>query len=84
MYKVIRIDANGLFVEDVLLEEGQDVPVDCIVIDVPEGLYLPKWDGTSWIEGKAQSEIDALKNVIVVPSDEDRISALESALMMLI
>lgn len=24
--KVIRVDSNGLFVEDVLLEKGQEVP----------------------------------------------------------
>ena len=63
--KVVRIDLLGFFVEDVLIVEGQVVPPNCIAIIIPEGFYLPRWNGTAWIEGKTQAEIDAIKNTVV-------------------
>lgn len=70
MFKVIRVDSNGLFIEDVLLEEGQEIPQDCVSILVPDvGFYLPKWNGTIWVEGKTQAEIDAIKNVVPPKSE---------------
>ena len=66
MIKVMRIDAEGFFIEDVLLEDGQEVSADCIADSTGiEGLHLPKWDGEKWAEGKPQSEIDAIKNAPV-------------------
>jgi len=65
--KVIRIDTDGLYVEDVLLNDGQETPSDCIEIFCPDGFYKPKWDGTEWIEGgiapveTAEQEIARLK-----------------------
>jgi len=54
MIKVMRIGQEGFFIEDVLLEDGQEIPEDCINIEVPEGLYFPKWDFVElkWVEGK--------------------------------
>ena len=69
MNKVARVDLTGLFLEDVLLNEGQEVPANCISVEVPEGFYLPKWSGTAWVEGRTQAEIDAIKNV-VIPKNE--------------
>jgi hypothetical protein len=63
--QVSRTDENGLYKEPVLLEEGQEVPINCIVDIVPEGLYLPKWDGTQWVEGLTLEAINRLKNTDV-------------------
>ena len=34
-------------------------------VEPSQGLYLPKWNGTEWVEGMSQEEIDLLKNVVV-------------------
>jgi len=60
MKKVIKINEQGFFLEDVLLDDLDQTPVDCIDEPCPDGFYLPKWTGTSWIEGKPQAEINRL------------------------
>lgn len=61
MRKVLKIDKNGLFIEDVLIEVDEQTPADCIEIECPQGFYRPKWDGKSWVEGLTKAEIDAIK-----------------------
>jgi hypothetical protein len=61
MRKVIKIDDTRLFVEDVLLEDDAELPEGCVEDSPLEGLYLPKWDGTQWIEGLTPEEIAALQ-----------------------
>jgi hypothetical protein len=57
MRAVAKIDAQGFFIEDVLLEDGAPLPVGCVEDRPPEGLYFPKWTGSAWVEGKPESEI---------------------------
>ena len=47
-----------------------------IDVEVPQGFYLPKWNGTEWVEGGV-----APKPVVPEPSDSERISSLEIALL---
>lgn len=56
MRTVARINADGLFVEDVLLGDGQEMPPSCIGSRPPEGFHAPKWTGSAWTEGKSQAE----------------------------
>jgi hypothetical protein len=65
------------------MDDGQELPTDCIADTVPEGLYHPKWDGSQWVEGMSQEAIDRIKNTVLPPSQEDRIKSLEDALLML-
>lgn len=67
-----KIDNEGLFLEDVLLEEipyiydeefNKIYDTHYIDIPVPQGFYKPKWNGTEWIEGMAIEEIEAIKNI---------------------
>lgn len=69
-----KVDNNGLFIEDVILdeipykydEEGNKIyDPHYIDIEVPNGFYKPKWNGIMWIEGMSKEEIDAIKNVEV-------------------
>ena len=46
-------------------------------VEPSQGLYLPKWNGTEWVEGATQEYIDSLKNVIAEPTLEERLQALE-------
>jgi hypothetical protein len=64
MRVVSRVDgaAEGLYVEDVLLEDGAPLPQGCVESRPPGGFYAPKWTGSEWVEGKPASEIvEALK-----------------------
>lgn len=45
---------------------------------VPQGFYLPKWDGEEWVEGGTAP--DPLPSE---PTQEDRLKSLEDAIMML-
>lgn len=47
-----KIDATGLFVEDLFWnDEDGPIPPDCIAVHAPEGFIRPKWDGAQWVEG---------------------------------
>lgn len=82
------IDNNGFFVEDAFVEsltdaDGNPIPT-YIETPCPDGFYLPKWDGTQWIEGKTAEEIAVIKaNVVVEKTSEQRISDLETLVLQL-
>lgn len=63
MKKILRIDTNGFFIEDILVKESDIIPDDCIDIECSDGFYKPKWNGLEWVEGLTQIEIDAIKNI---------------------
>ncbi len=69
MRLVLRIDEQGFFVEDVILKEGEEVPADCVENTVPQGLYRPRWNGSEWVEGLIQEEIDAISNQPTEPTE---------------
>ena len=61
---VAKVNAEGLYVEDVLVRDGAPTPPGCIEQRPPEGLHRPRWTGSAggWTEGMAQGEIaEALK-----------------------
>ncbi len=69
------IDENGLFVEDAFVEELTEFTIET---PCPPGFYLPKWDGTQWVEGKTAEEIAAIKaSAEMVQTPEERIAQLE-------
>lgn len=74
MHDKIRIDLEtGLFIESVLpIEVGKDI----IEIICPSGFVLPKWDGTKWVEGKTQDEIDVIKGVVPEPTLQEVVDDL--------
>lgn len=66
-----KIDNDGYFVEDVLLKEvpfhyddefNKIYNPNYISLEVPEGLYKPKWDGSKWVEGLLEEDINSLRN----------------------
>jgi hypothetical protein len=68
--KVIKVDKNGLYVEDVILKNGDDIPDDCIATPCQDGFYRPKWDGAKWVEG----------GVAPIPTPEQVIANLKAQL----
>ena len=48
MIYVRVIDENGLFIEDTFVEELTEFTIET---PCPSGFYLPRWNGTEWVEG---------------------------------
>ena len=82
MKKVLKIDNQGFFLEEVILEDDELTPSDCIEVEYLQGFQKPKWNGTAWVEGLSQAEIAELnKPKQQEPTEKDRIEALELALL---
>lgn len=84
MKKVIKIDVStGLYIEDVIVPDDYIADgANIITIDPPQGLHIPKWTGTKWVEGKSKEEIEAIKNQPIQKS-EIEILREDSALLMM-
>lgn len=81
---VCKIDNQRFYVSPVSLGLAEDLPPNAVLADVPPGtLYKAKWTVAGWTEGATQEEIDAIINEPKQPTKEDRITALEEALMTL-
>ena len=64
MKKVVRINIQGVYVEDVILQDGEEVPKDCIETPCPDGFYKPKWDSEKWVEGGTESILTPEQQII--------------------
>ena len=81
MIYVRIIDSNGYFVEDAFVDELTEFTVETTC---PAGFYLPKWDGSKWVEGKTAEEIAAIQTSVVVEKSADqRISELETLVLQM-
>jgi hypothetical protein len=47
--EVYRIDGEGYYIEPVILEESETIPVDCVGVK-PPNFFKAKWDD-GWNEG---------------------------------
>jgi hypothetical protein len=54
---VAKVDTQGYFLEDVLLEDGAPLPASCIESRPPAGFHSPRWAVSEWVEGKPEAEI---------------------------
>ena len=70
------IDENGLFVCDDFVNELTEFTIET---PCPEGFYLPKWNGTEWVEGGVASEPTKPE-----PTIEERTAALEQTVLFII
>jgi hypothetical protein len=69
---VHQIDSNNLYVTDVILNEGEEIPSNCVDIPMPEGIFLPaKFENGEWSSTLSQEEINAKMTVVTTPSDLD-------------
>ena len=82
-----KIDENGLFIEDVVLEEQPKIEQNeelipdpqYITETVPQGFYHPKWNGTEWVEGLSKEEIAELtKPALQEPTLEERLEFMKT------
>lgn len=68
---------TGLFLrDDFTFDEQTEIGLN---MTIPDGFYLPKWDGKQVIEGLTQEQIDAIKsNNTTEPTLEDRVATTET------
>ena len=86
-----KIDTTtGDFIEDVLFEshpivldaEGNTILDAQFVEEAPQqGFYLPRWNGTEWVEGGQAPE--PVEPEPQAPSEAERIEMLENMLLLL-
>lgn len=95
MIKLLKIDENGMFIEDVIVKEiptvtHEDEEGNLTLIPDPQfiqtpcegGFYKPKWNGTEWVEGLSQAEIDAIKNTPQPKTDVEKLQEIVDMLLM--
>ena len=72
MKRIIDKQTNLFIRDDFEYNEETEIALE---VSPSQGLYLPKWNGTSWEEGATQEYIDSLKSqMIVEPTHEDRVA----------
>jgi hypothetical protein len=67
MKQVYRFDADGNYLEPVILEDEQEIPFDCTDIELPQPNWKPVFNGTEWIETATEEEMNP--PVVIVKSD---------------
>jgi hypothetical protein len=71
MKQVYKYDEEGFFVEPVLIENNEVLPVNCTESELPQPNYKPKFNGVEWVETLTQEQIDEIKNQPQPPSELD-------------
>ena len=65
MQKFIQINLQtGDYLEDIIASRDEllingELPSDIIETDISGGFYLPRWDGSQWVEGMPSEQIAA-------------------------
>ncbi|SHI42108.1 hypothetical protein [Parasporobacterium paucivorans] len=81
MTRVIDKQTNLFIRDDFTFDELTEIGLD---VEPAQGFYHPKWDfiTETWAEGLTVEEIEAIKSsVTTIPSDMERLQAVESALL---
>jgi hypothetical protein len=72
MRKVHRVDTNKFYVEDVLLQDNEPTPLDCVNIPLPQGIFLPaKFENGVWTSTLSEADKQALMNPETEPTQLD-------------
>jgi len=76
MLRVIDERTNLFLRDDFSFDEKTEIGLD---VEPSQGLYLPKWDGEKWVEGRTQEEIDLIKaSIVIEPTIEERVTNTET------
>ncbi len=78
MLRIIDKETHLFIRDDFTFDEESEIGLD---VTPSQGLYAPKWDGTQWVEGATQEEIDELtKPQPHEPTVEERLEQTEELL----
>jgi hypothetical protein len=84
MRLVRKIDEQGFFIEDVILDDNDKSEDNHIQLEVPQGLHKPKWDGSKWEEGLTAEELaEATKPIPQEPTQIDYLVDLDFRMSMI-
>ena len=83
--QVWKIDVNKMYTgESYFVDEPSE---NEITTPITIGYVKPKWNGIEWIEGATEQEIqawkDSQKSESMLPTQEERLKALEDAMITL-
>lgn len=67
---VYEINEQGFLIE-LHVEEVNDT--NYIIVDLPNGLFKPRFVNGEWVEGATKEEIDSIVNSPKIPSEMDRL-----------
>jgi hypothetical protein len=56
MKQVYRIDSQGYFIEPVTLDPGEPLPPDCVDVEMPDGLYKPRYVNGIFVSSISKEE----------------------------
>ena len=73
MLRVINKQTTLFLRDDFTYDEETEIGLN---VTPSQGLYHPKWDGETWVEGMPQEEIDAIKSVASEPTTEEMLDVL--------
>jgi hypothetical protein len=83
MVKIIIDKQTNLFLRDDF-EYNKEAEI-ALEVEPSQGLYLPKWNGTEWVEGATQEYIDNLKAQAqpTEPTLEDKVAEHDKKIVTL-
>ena len=81
LLRIINKRTNVFIRDDFTFDEETEIGLD---VEPAQGLYLPKWSSTEWVEGMSQEDIDLLKNGIALPTVEERLQMAEETIMFML
>jgi len=61
---VVNCDSEGNVIDKLL--------PNTITKSIPDGLFLAKWNGESWVEGMSKDEINAIRNAPKEPTELEK------------
>jgi YHS domain-containing protein len=71
MIQVFRIDKNGFYIEPVIIQDTEPIPLDCVQLMPPSGLFKPQIVNGSWVEGEDPSVLlQFIKNKKILDLDD--------------
>jgi hypothetical protein len=56
-----RVNEEGFIIENQVFEEGTQPEGWLDNLEIPQGLFKPRWNGSEWVEGATAEEIEAVK-----------------------
>lgn len=83
MRQVYKVDADGYFINPVILQDGEPVPIDCTDIELPHGLFRAKFIDAEWVEDATQEEIEELTKVPEQPPSEVELLQHDNATLLM-
>lgn len=80
--RIIEKETRMFIRDDFTFDEETEIGLE---VAPSQGLYMPKWNGESWVEGLSEEGIAELtKPVPQEPTVEERVQIVEDAIMFML